>query len=462
MPLAAHGGARRRTALGPRFGYGVHAAQYRVVERWEGVRIEHPLRHVVDLRFSAWHIEVASETRRTRLSIFAPMAVLTRAVAAKLLDLPDSARDADLDAVRREAWAIAEVVQPVRRRLFDRHAPDASAIEERMVEIRGHVPRLAHSPMLYRTPYLARDVRRFRAAAIALAFLEDELLPPTADGRPLRIPALRRAMLEWRRLFAPGGVSYRSLDRTLMNLPAGVPPQLVCALRHVRLERPITDPIELHLLLQCVALAAQRDTPIPWLHALQHARAATIRRALSRLARATGSRELDPLSPPHMQFVAAYLLDAECGAPDTFETVVRRAIHLHVFEMIERRVRALRARRRRSTEPPPSRATPTAPPPLPPPQLPGLHFLATVGAVMDEAQRMGHCIGFYVERAVSGDCFLFHAERHGESASIEVGAEGRVRQAAGPRNRRNAVCTWATRVLEPWIARWPAPTDRRG
>jgi hypothetical protein len=461
MPVAARDGARRRAALGPRFGHGVHAAQYRFVERWDGVRIEHPLRHVVDLRFSAWHIDVASETRRTRVAIFAPLAVLARAVAAKLLDLPDATRGGDLDAVRREAWTIGQMLQPVRRRLFDRHAPEASAIEERMVEIRGHVPRLARSPMFYRTPYLARDVRRFHAAAIALAYLEDELspLPIPPDARPPTIPALRRAMLGWRHRFSPDGVSYRSLDRTLINLPTAVRPPLVCALRHVRLERPITDPIELHLLLHCVALAHQRGTAIPWLHALQHANAAAIRAGLGRIAAATRSRTLDPLSVPHMEFVAAYLLDSHCPPVQRFAQVVAFAIRRHARREIDRLMMAM-LRPQASAHHAPSLFTPTAFPPLPPPDVPGLHFLATVGEVIEEGRRMGHCIGFYADRAVSGDCFLFHVEHAGQVASIEVGAEGRVRQAAGRHNQRNSASDWARRELAGWIARWPSPRGR--
>lgn len=462
MPVAARHGARRRTTLGPRFGYGVHAAQYRFVERWDGVRVEHPLRHVVDLRVDGWRVEIASETRRAHGSLFAAPVQLARLLAGMLLDLPNTARGTDFDAIRREAWTIGQALLPVRRRLFDRHAPEASAVEERMVQLRGDVPRLARAPLFYRTPYLARDVRRFRAAAVALAFLEDELLPAAVDGRSPGIPALRRTMLNWRGLFAPDGVAYPSLDRTLMNLPAGIPPALLCALRHVRLERPVVDPLELHLLLQCVDVARRRGRPLPWLHALQHAPAASLRDGLARIAAATQRTAFDPLDASDMEFVATYLLDAQCGAATRFQHVVSHALYRHGLLRHRPPLDDAFARILRQLGLPaqaPSIATPTARPPLPPPSVAGLRFLATVGEVMDEGRRMGHCIGLYVDRAVSGDCFLFHAERGGESASIEVGAEGRVRQAAGRHNRRNATCEWATRQLECWIARWPPTRD---
>ncbi|MDX2166641.1 MAG: PcfJ domain-containing protein [Deltaproteobacteria bacterium] len=463
MPVAARDGTRRRTALGPRLGSGVHAAQYRVVERWDGVRIEHPLRHIVDLRIERWQFELSGASRQVRLSIFTAPIRLARTLAAMLLGLADAEHGAEFDVIRREAWMIAELIEPYRRRLLDRHQPDASAIEERMVRLRRFVPRLASSPVFYRTPYLARDVRRFPAAAIALAYLEDTLwnLPRNADDPRPTIAAQRRAMRNWRGLFSIDGRPYRSLDRTLMNLPRSVPPALLCELRFVRLERPMTDAAELLLLLQCVALARQRSQPIDWLPALLLAPPRIIRAGTQRVAVATG-RTIDPLDPDQARFVAAYLLDAFGPAVRRFEQVVAHAIRRHQAIGHRRGLDADIDDLRHLLDLParPSPDMPTAAPPAPPPAVAGLRFLATVGEVIEEGRRMGHCIGLYADRAVSGECFLFHAEHQGSTASIEVGAEGRVRQASGPRNRHNAACDWARRVLGQWIRSWPPPRDR--
>jgi hypothetical protein len=449
MPVAARHGARRRTAPGD----GVHAAQYRFVERWDGVRIEHPLRHVVDLRVDGWRFAIASETRHAHCSLFATPAQLARLVAAMLLDLPATALGTDFDAIRREIWTIAQVLPPVRRRLFDRHAPDASAVEEHMVHMRGDIPRLARSPILYRSPYLIRDVRRFRAAAIALAYLETELWPrPLPNGRPPSLMELRRTMVDWRRLFSPTGETYRSLDRTLMNLPADVQPRLVCELRHIRLERAITESIELQLLLHCVALARRRNIPLPFLRALQHARLPAILAALDRVA--FTAHRAARRAAAEIEFLATYLIDSDPGAATRLEHVVSHAIRRHagpaqryrgldyVPQLLQQRAAA-------------DRHTPTAAPPLPPPVAEGLRLLATVGEVIDEGLRMRHCIGLYADRAVSGDCFLFHVAHDGQSASIEVGADGRIRQAVGPDNQYNKAAEWGTRLLRGWVARWP-------
>ena len=86
---------------------------------------------------------------------------------------------------------------------------------------------------------------RHRVAAIALAFLDAHLLDQWLRTRGLdpeaaRDDAARIATLhDWRGLFSPDARTYRSLDRTLMNLPDGVPAEPVWLLSRARLERPL-------------------------------------------------------------------------------------------------------------------------------------------------------------------------------------------------------------------------------
>jgi len=96
-------------------------------------------------------------------------------------------------------------------------------------------------------------------------------------------------------------------------------------------------------------------------------------------------------------------------------------------------------------------ATPTARPPFALPEVAGIRFLATVGEVVEEGQRMGHCIGNYAAAAVAGDCYLFHVDYQGDSASVEVGSDGIVRQAAGPENADNPATRWGKRQLRDWV-----------
>lgn len=447
---------RRRASGGPR--PVDHAPGYRFLERADGLRIEHPQRHAVDLRIAPPRIEIASASRRLSHSLFVSPIGLARLVAGALLGAPDTTTGDAFDEVRREIWTISRMLEPVRRALLRRHAPDFAAIEDLMLPMRGTMPRLARSPIFYRFPYLVSDVRRFRAAAIALAFLEDDLWPhrPLVDRRRPHVRELCRHMANWRGLFSPDATPYRSLDRTLMNLPDGIPPALVCALRDVRLERPIVDRLELLFLLQCLALARERRQPLPWLRALQHASAAAVVGGLERIAAATHRRTLAADDPSDVRFAATYLIDAQVGAVARFEHVISHAIRAHAG--LQRG--QPRGNRRVEGDHLDSlafrRDTPVAMPPLPPPAVPGLRFLATVGEIHDEGRAMGHCIGLYAGRAVRGECFLFHAEHGGVAASVEVGADGRVHQAAGPDNRTNAAVEWARCTLAAWTRAWPA------
>jgi hypothetical protein len=52
-------------------------------------------------------------------------------------------------------------------------------------------------------------------------------------------------MSDWRSLFAPEGKAYASLNKTLDAAPGGVTPGLLCNLQRVRLERPVSDRLEL-------------------------------------------------------------------------------------------------------------------------------------------------------------------------------------------------------------------------
>jgi hypothetical protein len=60
---------------------------------------------------------------------------------------------------------------------------------------------------------------------------------------------------------------------------------------------------------------------------------------------------------------------------------------------------------------------------------------------------MDNCVASYARQAVAGQCYLFHIERAGETGSVEVGVDGRIRQAFGPYNRRNTAATWAKQIL---------------
>ena len=94
--------------------------------------------------------------------------------------------------------------------------------------------------------------------------------------------------------------------------------------------------------------------------------------------------------------------------------------------------------------------TPTRRPPIPLPDVPGIRFLESVGDVINEGDRMDHCIGSYARRAVQGGCFLFHVDYEGQCASVEVDPAGHIRQSRGPGNCKNEATKYAAAVLSKW------------
>ena len=94
------------------------------------------------------------------------------------------------------------------------------------------------------------------------------------------------------------------------------------------------------------------------------------------------------------------------------------------------------------------------------PDTPAIRFLATVADVAAEGAAMGHCIASYAHSAVHGQCFLFHVEHEGEQASVQVGPDGQVVQAFGPRNRRNIASEWGAQALNRWGWQFP-PLHKR-
>ena len=325
------------------------------------------------------------------------------------------------------------------------------ALHRAVRAVSPRIPALAHKRSLFRHPYIVHDVVQYRAAAIALAELESTLWRNYAArrlnwlGEP-RETLLVQAMADWRGLFSPDGTPYRSLNRTLMNLPSEVPPELVCQLNQVRLERPFTNALELTALLLVVsnrkaggALAGLRNR----VGIFQRATEADIRDAVARVA-ACSDRPLLPQRLEDLRFALRFLGDYPRPCGHNPRVFVRSAIRWHRDAAQREALRWTAALG--------GPDAPTARPVLPLPRIPGITFLSTVGAVVEEGRQMRHCIGSYAGDAVRGACFLFHVEHGDETASIEIDARGDIDQACGPRNVENEAAIWGRRQLTTWAA----------
>lgn len=202
-------------------------------------------------------------------------------------------------------------------------------------------------------------------------------------------------------------------------------------LSHVRLERAVTDPIELTALLVHIDVGRERLRP-PVLEArsriFQHARRNEIARARRLIGRVT-RRRLRPSSVTDLEIAARYIDDFPNEYSGRLPGLARRAIEWHRaarYRVGHDQVARVGGRDR-----------PTERPPIPLPYDERIRFLDTVGAVVDEGVEMEHCIGSYAERAVAGESFLFHVDYEGQKASFELGPDGMLRQGFGPRNSCN-------------------------
>jgi hypothetical protein len=208
------------------------------------------------------------------------------------------------------------------------------------------------------------------------------------------LSAIRRTHL---RKFCPEGLKpYRALNKTLTELPGGVPLSLLCA--------P-------YLSVPCLNNYGNSEDQF-------------------------SSRRTREIS-----IVVGYLDDYPEAHQGNLVGLADRAIRWHRQEQEEVQRRMLERL---------GPTTPTARPPVPLPELPGVHFLATVGEVVDEGQRMQHCIASYAEKAVMGWCYLFHVDFEGAEASVAVHPQGGVLQAQGPKNSRNAATVYGERILSAW------------
>lgn len=422
-------------------------AAWRMVEDGGRLRIEHPSRAPLTVGVEGWRFVLRSAEREVgRFPFFDVRAVGRRASETLRHAGRASPYTLALDAAAvPHPMVIAGRLLGTRERLLAAVDPRVRTVWDRVAPLSRELPQLVCAEALYRDPWILRDVLRYHAAAVALAFVETALRPPGLVWdvtTPAGEAALLEALREWRGLFSPTGRSYRSLNRTLMRLPPSVPGELLCQLRRVYLPRPCVDPVELTALLVAHAVYARAERPevaATHLRAVTHASGAEIAEALGRI----GAQLARPLSPRR---------EADLRLALTLVADYPEPYHGRLLGLVERALRWHRVAPDLRAEAA-ALGGPSMPTQRPPIALPGdsrITFLATVGTVLEEGERMRHCVGSYARRAATGGCYLFHVEYRGEQATVEVDRNGQVAQACGPCNGRNAATAWGRRQLGAW------------
>ena len=290
-----------------------------------------------------------------------------------------------------------------------------------------------------------------------------------------------RLMENWRILYSYNQKPYRALDITLDNVTNVSGRFLVKLLQFIRLERPIYERLEL-----CAILGAydklynmgishnlphlpnheinndygnyryqgrhRRDTDnkIHNANLFQYATVAQIRTMMERVGNHVIHQPYNHRKISQIISAISYVLDYPEQHNGNIVGLADKAIDWH-RDVIAR----MEENRRKGSDP----ETLNALPPIPLPEDEHITFLAKVGDLFNESDKMMHCVYSYRTQTIQGYSFIFHVEKDGDVATIEVNSEGKIIQASGIHNRQqsainikktNAAILYGKRVLSAW------------
>ena len=374
-------------------------------------------------------------------------------------------------ALKQTAWALRTRLHGQWQRLLQQVEPTVLAVHRAIFAATMGCSPLALREELYQEPYLPHDIMRYRAAAIAAEFVccyihpdfwaeqgltalherwdeawgrrfLDRLSGFTPEEQADLVEAFLVLLRNWLGFFSPNLEPYASLNKTLMQLPGGVPLGLIGNLTGLYLPRPLLERTELIV----VTYLAEQRVPTHNRDVFHHARAPQIKDAMRRVAAHTHN-DLSPRRTRDLMFVVDFLADYPEVHRGNLVGLAKKSIRWH-REAADRRTTARLARL--------APQTPTARPPIPLPDAPGVGFLDTVEAICEEGATMRHCVAAYAPGAVHGHHYLFHVAYAGEQATVMVDAgTGKLLQAHGPHNQRNHASVWGAHALQQWGRHWP-------
>lgn len=349
-------------------------------------------------------------------------------------------------AHKQTEWTITKRVCTYLDKLKQNSNPKALALHKKSFAALGLTAYCLKQPWFYEQldPYIERDLLNYRAAMMALNhYTDDPFLTYRYNDR-----SLKEKMRNWRTLFSSSNSTYGNLNKTLDNLPGGLPCNLITnSLRLVKLERPITSRRELLLVTGYASCAWFRSTDQMdnQLKCLQKADFKQIQKCANK---AFGEKYNLRKARNVLDF-ARYVHDG-CRNLDlprniTLSGMTDLSIDWHrryqVVDTINNTVVDKEAK--------------TALPPIDLPDNKHIKFLSTADAVLEEGKQMGHCISSYLQNAIEGRSYLFHVDYKNTTASVEVTPYGYVNQSYGPKNTKNDASEYGRRVLNSWAAKFP-------
>jgi len=338
---------------------------------------------------------------------------------------------------QQTAKAISRRVHVYWQRVVDKIPPDRLRLLKLVFSttLRDHT--LLWNDDLYKNAHLVRDLERYRAARHVLVELHDFGSADNFDNFDNNNVG---AFEYWRDLLSDTDKSYPALNRTLDALPGNIKTSTVWQLQNKHLERAITDRLELLTAI----------VPSGWYHnghthVLMHARHDEIVRAMRMVTRYTHCN-LSPRRQSSIEELVTFLNGYRPPHSGNIVGLAQKAIDWHKHEAEERINMQFKQL---------SDTTPTKEPPIPLPNDTHIQFLSTTGMVRSEGIAMNHCIASYAKDAQQGECFLFHVDYKGETASVQVMPDGRVAQAYGSFNSTNRASQYGRRALSQWGRKFP-------
>jgi hypothetical protein len=289
-------------------------------------------------------------------------------------------------------------------------------------------------------PHLLNDIVRFRAAAAAVAYIEDGTLRDR--NVPEQTDAWAHRLRDWRSLYRASGSVARSVNRTLALYSDDVAPELLWGLRRVVINAPLPS-IQHVEVLGGLASVSDNDhaTATPIDPALQ---AIVMRASAHQLGEALVLVDEADASLFNTDVAALRLAEVLTSVPlAQLQDARRRRISFR--DLFEQALHELREVLRIDAE--------TIAPPIPPPSSPGIRFLDNVGAILREGVAMQHCVATRAPRALAGESYLFHIDHGGARATAEVSHAGVVLEVRGPENTTNVAVRYAQNELRSWGAR---------
>jgi len=329
-------------------------------------------------------------------------------------------------AVNRTAWALNKRAHHQWQRLLDQVDPMVREVNKKLfpVGIDHFLPKLICCDEFYRKKFVVGDVVTFRAAAVATCLCN------TVEE-----------MEDWRTVFAPTGTRpYTSLNKTLTRLPGGVPLRLMARLREVILPRPIYNRSEL------ITTLAATQGRLANFRVFAFASPDEIKIAMRRISHHLHD-ELRYRRARDIERAVQFMADYPEQHRGRIVGLAEKSIRWHREGREEEICKSISALGEQAA---------CAMPPIQMPESEGIRFLSTVGEVCEEGRQMEHCVASYAHKAVEGSSYLFHVERPGDAATVEVNAFGIVTQALGPRNSKNTAAKWGTQQLAQWGKGFPA------